>query len=189
MPIQDAHPGNSRKIIFRVVKTVVLGNGGFVPCRKQGILTKTVTVTSLHSTYTPKQGFWSSDPRKRRKRWVPLRQNHGLPTAGFSQPRHLGIPNGQFRAIFLGGWKMPKLMSWARGSQGGVGANQIATNEVSCTGLSTEIRCATYRFTGNKGLKRTEERQRKTDSTAPTSGKTSPLDEYVRDVSATTSEM
>ena len=35
---------------IRVVQTVVLGNGGSDPCQKQGILTKTATMTSLHSS-------------------------------------------------------------------------------------------------------------------------------------------
>ena len=33
---------------------MVLGNGGFASCRKQGILTKTAKMTSLHSTHKNK---------------------------------------------------------------------------------------------------------------------------------------
>ena len=42
--------------LLRVVKKVVLGNGGFVSCRKQAILTKTAKMTSFAS-YTQIQGF------------------------------------------------------------------------------------------------------------------------------------
>ena len=39
---------------LRVVKTVVLENSGFCPFPKQGILTKTAQMTSLHSTHKNK---------------------------------------------------------------------------------------------------------------------------------------
>ena len=41
--------------------TVVLGNGGFAPCRKQGIWTKTAKMTNLHSTNENK-GFGPQNP-------------------------------------------------------------------------------------------------------------------------------
>ena len=45
---------------------VVLGNGAFAPCRKQGILAKTAKMTSLRPTHKNK-AFWSSgSPKKRR---------------------------------------------------------------------------------------------------------------------------
>ena len=46
-------------IFVGVVKTVVLGNGGFAPCRKQGILTKTAKMTN--STHENK-GFGPQNP-------------------------------------------------------------------------------------------------------------------------------
>ena len=47
-------------ISLRVVQTVVLGIGGFVSCRKQGILTKIAKMMSLHSAQKQdKEGFWS----------------------------------------------------------------------------------------------------------------------------------
>ena len=46
---------------IRVVKMVVLRNGGFPPCRKQVVLTKTAKITSLHSTHKSK-GFRSQSP-------------------------------------------------------------------------------------------------------------------------------
>ena len=46
---------------LRVVKTVVLGNGSFVPYRKQGISTKTAKMTSLHFTHKNK-GFAPQNP-------------------------------------------------------------------------------------------------------------------------------
>ena len=73
---------------FRVVKTVFLENGVFVPYRKQVVLTKNGENDDLHSTHKNK-GLRSSEPRNRRKwrKWrVSLGQNQGFPKTGFSPP-------------------------------------------------------------------------------------------------------
>ena len=59
LPFLGSFPGNEAHL--RVVKMVVLGNGGFVPYRTQGIVTKTAEMTSLHSTHK-KRGFGPQNP-------------------------------------------------------------------------------------------------------------------------------
>ena len=56
-------------------------DGGFVPCRKQGIL------TSSHYIHTHKSKALVLRARERRKWRVSLWQNYGLRKVGLSQPR------------------------------------------------------------------------------------------------------
>ena len=74
---------------LRVVETVVLENGRFVPCRKQVVLTKIGEHSDI-ALYPQKQRLCSSNPGNRRKwrKWrVSPRQNDRLPKAPFWQPR------------------------------------------------------------------------------------------------------
>ena len=67
---------------FKVVKTVFLENGVFVPYRKQVVLTKNGENDELHKN----KGLRPSEPGNRRKlgEWrVSLRQNHRLPKTPF----------------------------------------------------------------------------------------------------------
>ena len=72
----------------RVVETVVLENGRFVPCRKQVVLTKIGEKSDI--AFCPqKQGILLLGPRKSTKMTkmaVSPQQNDRLPKAPFSQP-------------------------------------------------------------------------------------------------------
>ena len=58
MSIEKPPTRPRRASIFKIrVKTVILGNGGFVPYRKQGILTKMAKIMSSHSTHKKKTRF------------------------------------------------------------------------------------------------------------------------------------
>ena len=71
MNFSQGHSGTkvryvNRACFLRVVKTVFLENGVFVPYRKQVVLTKNGENDDLHSTYKNK-GLRSSEPENRRK--------------------------------------------------------------------------------------------------------------------------
>ena len=78
----------SRNANFGVVKTVVLGNSGFAPCRKQGILTKTAKVTKLHSTHKNKGLVLRALKKTKMTKMAGVAQaNPWFTKSGFSQPR------------------------------------------------------------------------------------------------------